>query len=203
MPLALITGASRGIGSAVAARLVGEGWQVQDLSRSTGYDVTNPTVLRSAMTMSSRVTAVVCCAGDVDPKPIRETTAAEWEHSLAVNVSHQWHVLNIVARSTVPPSVVVLVGSTAGTRPSPNWSSYSAAKAALHNLGQTANAELKSTRVYVVVPGRCATELRAKLAPDEDPTSIMQPAEVADVIAMCITDTDGVLAGKLIEVSRG
>jgi NAD(P)-dependent dehydrogenase (short-subunit alcohol dehydrogenase family) len=202
MSLALITGASRGIGSAVAARLVADGWQVRDLSRATGHDVTNPTIIRSEMALSSRLGAVVCCAGDVDPKPLKDTTSDEWQHSLAVNVSHQWHVLNIAAQSSMPPPVVVLIGSTAGTRPSPGWSSYSAAKAALHNLAVTANQELKNTRVYCVVPGRCATDLRAKLAPDEDPNTIMQPDEVAKVVTTCIADLAGVLAGKLIEVSR-
>ena len=37
-------------------------------------------------------------------------------------------------------------------------------------------------KVYCISPGRCATNLRNKLAPDEDPTTIMQPEEVAEVI---------------------
>jgi 3-oxoacyl-[acyl-carrier protein] reductase len=44
------------------------------------------------------------------------------------------------------------------------------------------------TRVVCISPGRCATDLRRTLAPDEDPTTIMQPEDVAGVIAMLSSD---------------
>jgi 3-oxoacyl-[acyl-carrier protein] reductase len=44
------------------------------------------------------------------------------------------------------------------------------------------------TRVVCISPGRCATDLRRTLAPDEDPTTIMQPEDVARVIAMLASD---------------
>jgi 3-oxoacyl-[acyl-carrier protein] reductase len=44
------------------------------------------------------------------------------------------------------------------------------------------------TRVVCISPGRCATNLRRTLAPDEDPTTIMQPDDVAGVIAMLASD---------------
>ena len=44
------------------------------------------------------------------------------------------------------------------------------------------------TRVVCISPGRCATDLRRTLAPDEDPTTIMQPEHVARVIAMLASD---------------
>lgn len=200
----LITGGSRGIGAAVADRMVRDGWRAISMSRSNGFDVTAPD-FASALGphMTSRLGAIVCCAGDVEPTPLADETADRWQHSLAVNLTHQWTVLRAVAASSMSHTVV-LVGSTAGTRPSPGWSSYAAAKAALHNLAVTAAEELapRGHRIYLVVPGRCATDLRAKLAPDEDPAAIMQPDEVAEVIATCIHDTGGVLCGAPIEVKR-
>ena len=44
------------------------------------------------------------------------------------------------------------------------------------------------TRVVCISPGRCATDLRRTLAPEEDPTTIMQPEHVAGVIAMLASD---------------
>lgn len=202
----IVTGGSKGIGAAVTRRLAADGYQVIDYSRSAGLDVTDDVRLRAALIadMSSRTDGVVCCAGDVDPKPLAEETIEGWRHSFAVNLDHAWHVLNHVANAKLGAKFVILIASTAGTRPSPNWTSYAAAKAALINLGMSAHEELKSKgiRVYIIAPGRCATDLRKKLAPDEDPTTIMQPDEVAAVVARCAADTRGVLAGHVITVRR-
>lgn len=204
MRRAVITGGSRGIGAAIAARFVAEGWQTVDLSRSTGVDVTVPGVLSGRLTteVSSMLGAVVCCAGEVDPKPIVDASAEELRRSLDVNLVHQWDTLRVLAASGWC-GPVVLVGSTAGTKPSPGWASYSLAKAALHNLAVTAHAELApKIRVYAVAPGRCATALRVRLAPEEDPGSIMQPDTVARVVVdLVLRDVPPVLAGQVIEVA--
>jgi NAD(P)-dependent dehydrogenase (short-subunit alcohol dehydrogenase family) len=57
-------------------------------------------------------------------------------------------------------------------------------------------------KVYTISPGRCATELRRALAPEEDMTKIMQPEEVADVIANLLRDTESILDGQNIVVRR-
>jgi NAD(P)-dependent dehydrogenase (short-subunit alcohol dehydrogenase family) len=200
---AVVTGGSSGIGAAVVARLVSEGYAVTDLSRSSGWDVTDPTALNKGMPLGP-VDAWVLCAGEVDPAPLKAATREQWGRSLAVNVGHQFDVISRIARSGVTHGPVVIVASTAGTRSSPGWATYAAAKAALINLGLTASTELAATRtrVYVLAPGRCATALRARLAPDEDPSTIMQPAEVAEVVWTCINDATGVLSGQVIEVKR-
>jgi 3-oxoacyl-[acyl-carrier protein] reductase len=63
---------------------------------------------------------------------------------------------------------------------------YSASKAALINMSEVMREELAiyGTRVACISPGRCATDLRRTLAPDEDPSTIMQPEDVAAVIEM-------------------
>jgi 3-oxoacyl-[acyl-carrier protein] reductase len=53
------------------------------------------------------------------------------------------------------------------------------------------------TRVVTIAPGRCATDLRRQLAPEEDPSTIMQPEHVADVIAMLASDV-----GRFIDSQR-
>ena len=55
-------------------------------------------------------------------------------------------------------------------------------------------------KVYSISPGRTATELRRKLAPEEDPATIMQPGQVADVIAQLMSDDEVTLDGQNIIV---
>jgi hypothetical protein len=56
--------------------------------------------------------------------------------------------------------------------------------------------------VYCISPGRCATELRRILAPDEDPSTIMQPEHVADVVDNLLSDNGLCLDGQDITVRR-
>lgn len=202
MPVCVVTGASRGIGAATAARLVSDGWEVVGVSRSTGHDLTVPGVMTSLLTRI-RPDAVVCAAGAIEPMAIRFAMPDSWERAWRLHVGQsveacQWAISSHLA------GPVVLLGSTSGQRPSPDWAAYAATKAAVHNFGLSAAVEGAEvgTRVYVVAPGRCATELRARIAPHEDPATIMQPVEVADVIAACFVDTAGVLAGQVLEVAR-
>lgn len=72
-------------------------------------------------------------------------------------------------------SKILNVASTAGITPRPGWLSYASSKAAVVSISQTLAEELAEygIKVYCVSPGRCATALRRKLAPDEDQTKIM------------------------------
>jgi 3-oxoacyl-[acyl-carrier protein] reductase len=58
------------------------------------------------------------------------------------------------------------------------------------NMSQVMREELSvyGTRVICLSPGRCATDLRRKLAPDEDPVTIMQPQDVANIVRMMLSE---------------
>jgi len=202
MPAAVIVGGSRGIGAACASRLRADGFHTWDLSRTSGCDVAKRDDLDAALAKLGTVDVLVYSAGHVEPQPLARVESDTFDYHLEVNLRAAWRCLTWFANLD-RPGTVVLVASTAALRPSPGWSSYSAAKAGLVNLGLTAAVELApQVRVYVVAPGRCATHLRAVLAPTEDPKQIMQPAEVADVVGMLVADTAGVLTGQVVEVSR-
>ena len=72
------------------------------------------------------------------------------------------------------------------------------------SISQTLSAELAEygIKVYCVSPGRCATDLRRKLAPEEDPSSIMQPEDVAEVIRNLAGETGNALDGQDIVVRQ-
>ena len=99
---------------------------------------------------------------------------------------------------------ILNVGSTAGITPRPGWISYASSKAAIISASSTLTAELEEykIKVYCVSPGRCATALRRKLAPDEDPSTIMQPEEVSKIICSLISTDENCLDGQNIVIRR-
>ncbi|MDZ7732205.1 MAG: SDR family oxidoreductase [Acidimicrobiia bacterium] len=199
----MIVGGSTGIGRAVSV-LLADRWEVVCVDRHHGVDVTDRVrYLRTLRFHVADADALVYCAGQVVPGSLVDITQDDWDDTIEVNLTGAFRAIQLFARQD-REGPVVLVGSTAGHRPSPGWAAYSASKAALANLAETADAELSGhgIRVYCITPGRCATALRARLAPGEDPASIMQPAEVAQVIAQLLDDHDGVLAGSPIKVAR-
>lgn len=203
---AVIVGGSSGIGAATRKRLDDTGWDTYSIDRTNGVPIEERRTYAKALGWyfgTGHVDALVYSAGHVEPGPITELTLDGWDHHVEVNLTGAYRALAIAGRQK-RPCAVVLVASTAGTRPSPGWAAYAATKAALVNLAESAHAELRPAghRVYAVTPGRCATPLRATLAPDEDPSTIMQPAEVAAVICHLIDDKDGTLAGHPIRVAR-
>lgn len=204
MAAAVIVGGSRGIGAACARRLRADGFHTWDLSRTSGCDVSKRDDLDAALAKlgAEAPDVVVYSAGHVEPQAVERVDSETFDYHLEVNLRAAWRCLTWFA-GLDRPGTVVLVASTAALRPSPGWSAYSTAKAALVNLGLTAAVELApKVRVYVVAPGRCATHLRAALAPGEDQTQIMQPVEVADVVSTLVADTAGVLTGQVVEVAR-
>lgn len=198
-----VTGSSRGIGAAICRDLTACGHEIVHVARTYSRDVTSPD-LEAWLEAEGRVDGIITCAGFTpQPQPLISITDDEWQASLDVNLTHHLRAIRWFAKQGVPGPIVV-VASTAGTRPSPEWIPYAAAKAGLINLGLSAHAELGPLgfRVYVVAPGRCATALRATLVPDEDPESIMQPSEVATAVRRLLGDADGVLTGQVIRIAR-
>ena len=100
------------------------------------------------------------------------------------------------------PAKILNVASTAGITSRPGWLAYASSKAAVVSLSATLADELAGSgiKVYSISPGRTATELRRKLAPEEDPATIMQPGQVADVIAQLMSDAEITLDGQNIVV---
>jgi 3-oxoacyl-[acyl-carrier protein] reductase len=102
------------------------------------------------------------------------------------------------------PSKILNVASTAATTSRPGWLAYASSKAAVVSMSSTLADELAGTgiKVYTISPGRCATELRRVLAPEEDLSTIMQPSQVADVIATLVDDNESTLDGQNIIVRQ-
>ena len=231
MKTCIITGASQGIGRAAAVRLSNDpsignivliarneaGLEATKAKMNTAetnvktipYDLSDlegiEALVKGVYEEFGSVDALLNIAGYAAPDALLDTTIDDIEKTFMVNVFS----MIVITRECVKymrnhPSKIVNVASTAGVTPRPGWLTYAASKAAVISMSNTLSSELAEyqIKVYSVSPGRCATELRRKLAPEEDPTTIMQPEHVADVIATLLSDDETCLDGQNLIVRQ-
>jgi len=125
-------------------------------------------------------------AGYTKPVPLQQVDFADFERTIAVNLYAPFTFVQELLRRGNRFELIVNIASTAGINGRSGWLTYSASKAAVINMSEVMRSELAiyGTRVACISPGRTATALRRVLAPDEDPATIMQPQDVAEVIEM-------------------
>ncbi|MDR0499885.1 MAG: SDR family oxidoreductase [Coriobacteriales bacterium] len=149
--------------------------------------------------------ALLNIAGYADPKPLIDTTAELLKATFTINVYSLVLLTREVAKHMRKKrsGKILNVASTAGSGARPGWLAYASSKAAVISISETLSSELSEygIQVYCISPGRCATELRAKLAPMEDASTIMQPEAVANAIVSVLHD-DGLIDGQNIVVRQ-
>ena len=190
---ALITGASRGLGLALARRLAAEGWTLI-------IDARGAEALETARAELAELTRVVAIPGDVTDEEHRRALAGAAREAggldaLVNNASilgpspqpelldYPLDVLEEVYRTNAvaPLALVQAVGedlksgarilnitSDAGVEPYPGWGGYGSSKAALEHLSAILAAENPSLRVYQVDPGDMQTQMHREAFPKED-----------------------------------
>ena len=146
-------------------------------------------------------------AGYTDPQALLTTSLESMRQTYEVNVFAPFLLIRECAkymRRNEEGAKVLNVASTAGITARPGWLSYASSKAAVVSMSQTLAEELEEYRikVYCVSPGRCATALRRKLAPGEDPSTIMQPDEVGAILANLVAKDEHCLDGQNIVIRR-
>jgi len=209
--LALVTGASRGIGLAVAERLGAAGAHVVRLARSladrsaTGRtdlrcDLTDPAQVERAV---ARVLAergvpaiVVNNAGIFFIKPVAETTPEDFARTLAVNLTAPF----LLARALVPHLVqrgaghFVTIGSVSDHVAYTGSTAYAASKYGLRGMHEVLRAELarSGVRTTLVSPGPVDTPIWDAVDPDSKPgftkrSAMLQAEDVADAVVYAVT----------------
>lgn len=164
-----------------------------------------PEVVRQIQKLYGSIDGLVNIAGYTDPQSLLATTLDNFQQTYTVNVFSPFMLIRECVRYMKKYGGKILnVASTAGMTPRPGWLSYSSSKAALISMSETLTEELAEygIKVYCVSPGRCATNLRKKLAPNEDPTTIMQPQEVAEIICSLLKDSERCLDGQNIVIRK-
>lgn len=231
MKTCIITGAGSGIGREAAIQ-ISNGAEYQNLAllgrnkddlemtkslmKSNGKDISIwlvdfsspefvPKVIESIYEKYGSVDCLLNIAGYTDPKPLLQTSLESMMTTYNVNVMSPFILIRECVRYMKNIGGKILnVASTAGMTPRPGWLSYASSKAAVISISKTLTDELAEygIKVYCVSPGRCATKLRKRLAPNEDPTTIMQPSEVAEVICNLISQNENCLDGQNIVIRK-
>jgi NAD(P)-dependent dehydrogenase (short-subunit alcohol dehydrogenase family) len=229
--IALITGASRGIGYATGialaragahvvavARTVGGLEELDDAVRAAGSAATlvpldmrdYDGLYRLAAALNERHGRLDALVGNAAiagvPSPLDHIEPKAWDEAFAVNVTANWHLIRamdpLLRRSDAGRAVFVT--SRAATLARAYWAPYSVSKAALDVLARTYAAETSSTavRVNLFDPGATRTRMRAMVMPGEDPMTLPTPAEVAEqIIGLCLPGFAE--TGKLYEFRSG
>jgi NAD(P)-dependent dehydrogenase (short-subunit alcohol dehydrogenase family) len=220
MRTALVTGGASGLGAASASRLAADGLRVITVDLAPGadiqLDVTDEAAVLAAAGPIGPVDVLVNSAGIVGPNiPLLETTAADWERVLRVNVIGTVSVM----RAFVPGMVergwgrVVNFASMAGKDGNPNLAAYSASKGAVIALTKSAGKELATTGVLVnaIAPAVFATPMNDATAPDvlAHITSLIpmrrvgRPEEAAELVAWLASDRVSFSTGAVYDLSGG
>jgi NAD(P)-dependent dehydrogenase (short-subunit alcohol dehydrogenase family) len=214
--IALVTGASRGIGAATAlalaqagahvvaiARTVGGLEELDDKIRTAGGSATLvPADLKDFAAIDrlaaalneryQRLDVLVCNAGILGPlSPLGHVEAKAWDDVMAVNVTANWRLVRamdpLLRRSDA--ARVVFLTSGAAARAIAYWGPYSISKSALEMLARIYAAENATTNVRVNLfnPGPIRTRMRAQAMPGEDPLTLDTPEQAAEkVVALCL-----------------
>ena len=232
MSICIITGAGDGIGRATAKELSKRGFYEKyallgrnmetlekTVSEMSGISAKNKKIYQIDLEEVEKIPEIVeevyrdfggidCLlniAGYTDPQALLSTSIENMKKTYAVNVFAPFMLIRECTKYMKKSGGKILnVASTAGITPRPGWLSYASSKASVIAMSQTLTEELAEygIKVYCISPGRCATKLRRKLAPDEDQNRIMQPEEVAKIISRLIEPDENCLDGQNIIIRK-
>jgi NAD(P)-dependent dehydrogenase (short-subunit alcohol dehydrogenase family) len=206
--IALVTGASRGLGAAIARAYAREGAELILTARTVGgleevddeiRKISGKTSLLVPLDLKDgdaidrlgaalferygRLDVLVGNAGQLGTlSPIGHIKPAEWQDVIDVNLTANWRLIRsldpLLRQSAAGRAIFVSSGAARGPRA--YWGTYAVSKAALEMMVGVYAQEIQQTnvRANLIDPGRTRTRMRAKAYPGEDPMSLKAPDEI-------------------------
>jgi NAD(P)-dependent dehydrogenase (short-subunit alcohol dehydrogenase family) len=221
---AILTGASRGLGRALALALAAEGVELVLVARElapleevvgaieaaggVAHAVAEDVGARDAAArvagiagrLLGSVDLLIHNASTLGPVPLRALTEIRreaFEEVLAVNLLGPFALTNAVvgAMDNRGRGTVISISSDAAVEGYPTWGPYGASKAALDHLSRVYAAEHPELRFAAIDPGEMDTTTHADAIPDADPATLAQPRDVAARIVSWLRDPTEVPSG--------
>jgi len=226
--IALVTGASRGIGYFTAlalakagahviatARTVGGLEELDDAIKAVGgtatlvpFDLTDMAAIdrlgASIFERWGKLDILVANAGILGViSPLGHIEAKVFEKVMTTNVTATWRLIRSVEPLLVKSDAgrAILLSSGVASNPRAFWGAYAMSKAAIENMGRIWAEETAHTslKVNLVNPGATRTAMRAQAVPGEDPGMLPHPSEVAEKI-LFLASPDMQESGRLFVV---
>lgn len=232
MPRVLVTGAASGIGAACATVLAAEGWDVigADLTArdaQTGdapggvrhLDVTDEAGWDALLADIGPLDGLVTCAGIRTRSLIVDTSLAEWERHLRVNLTGTWLAIRSFLRAIPPgdtsPRSIVTIASVNATIAVPGQAHYVASKGGIVALTRAAALEGAplGVRANSIAPGPIRTPMAAERLDDPEQVRwltgrvplgrVGEPDEIAQVAAFLLSPKASYISGEVIYADGG
>ncbi|MEM9013524.1 MAG: SDR family NAD(P)-dependent oxidoreductase [Pseudomonadota bacterium] len=230
--IALVTGASRGLGRATALALAKSGAHVLALARTTGgleeldddiraaggtaslipLDLAEPeSVDQLGAALGARfdrldiIVANAAVLGELAPIP--DIDPKIWQAVLDINLTANWRLirsLDPLIRNAAAARLAFVTSSVGGAKARAFWGAYAVSKAGLEMLAQTYAEELRNAtaRVAIIDPGAMQTGMRAEAMPGENPETLPTAGSVVPLILEAVSEDYDGIAERLIARDR-